>query len=279
MKPVANLLPDGRRLHLQHGPIDLIIGADGQRNLAFKAASCRFETILNELVADLPLLRSKLFLKTPVPQGAIARRMYEAALPYCVNNYVTPMAAVAGSVADEVLEAMCENAELERAYVNNGGDIALYLAANQRFSMAMFSHDARDLGRIEIKDTDSARGIATSGRHGRSLSRGIADSVTALARNAAQADVAATLTANKVNLQNHPAIVRKPAIEMADDSDLGNLSVVSHCGRLCPADISTALDAGLYFATDCVNRDLTCGAALFLQKHNRTTEHKFFCDI
>ena len=32
---VAKRLADGRRLHLQHGPIDLIIGVDGDRERAF----------------------------------------------------------------------------------------------------------------------------------------------------------------------------------------------------------------------------------------------------
>ena len=44
----ARLLPDGRRLHLQHGPIDLIIGAEGAREVAFAAARVRFETLLKE---------------------------------------------------------------------------------------------------------------------------------------------------------------------------------------------------------------------------------------
>ena len=41
--------------------------------------------------------------------------------------YVTAMASVAGAVADEILSVMRDAAELDRIYVNNGGDIALYL--------------------------------------------------------------------------------------------------------------------------------------------------------
>ncbi len=279
MKPSARLLPDGKRLHLQHGPIDLIIGADGQREQAFAAARMRFETILSELVTELPLLRTRLRADGPQPRGDVAKRMYLAALPYCAAHYVTPMAAVAGSVADEVLRAMCQNAQLDRAYVNNGGDIALHLGAGTRFTMAMLDHSGRDLGRIEIKDTDPVRGIATSGRHGRSLSLGIAGSVTALAHSAAQADVAATLIANQVDLPGHPAIARKPAVEIAEDSDLGDLPVVTHCGALSPTDVGTALDAGLSFASGCVDRGLTLGAALFLQDQNRATQQHNFLDI
>ena len=53
--------------------------------------------------------------------------MHAAVLPYAAEHFITPMAAVAGAVAEEVLGAMMRAAELERAYVNNGGDIALHL--------------------------------------------------------------------------------------------------------------------------------------------------------
>ncbi len=275
----ARLLPDGTRLHLQHGPIDLIIGADGQRDLAFAAATTRFETILAELVAELPQLRSQMLPVTAPPQGAVAKRMHHAVRPHCARDFVTSMAAVAGSVADEILLAMCQTAALDRAYVNNGGDIALHLSPGARFTMAMASHDGRDLGRIEIKDTDPVRGIATSGRHGRSLSLGIAESVTTLAGSAAQADVAATLIANKVDLPGHPAIARKPASDVNDDSDLGDRLVVTHCAALPSTDVDIALDAGVAFANDCVRRGLTTGAALFLQDQSRATQLHNFLDL
>ena len=48
------------------------------------------------------------------------------------------------------------------------------------------------------------RGIATSGWRGRSFSLGIADAVTVLAATAAEADAAATMIANAVDLPGHP---------------------------------------------------------------------------
>jgi ApbE superfamily uncharacterized protein (UPF0280 family) len=279
MRPTATLLPDGKRLHLQHGPIDLIIGADGDRARAFTAASERFETILDDLVAELPFLRCEVLVGAPPPQGKVAKRMDHAVRPYCSNTFVTRMAAVAGSVADDVLQVMCESACLERAFVNNGGDIALHLSAGTRFTMAMARHDGRDLGRIEIKDTDPVRGIATSGRHGRSFSLGIADSVTVLAGNAAQADVAATLIANRIDLPDHPAIVRRSATEVEDDSDLGDLPVVTHCGALSLNDIDRALDAGASCADTYVQRNLIVAAALFLNDHSRATQQHNFQNI
>ena len=39
MTPVAAILPCGTRLHLQHGPIDLVIGADGAKSQVRKELS------------------------------------------------------------------------------------------------------------------------------------------------------------------------------------------------------------------------------------------------
>jgi hypothetical protein len=70
----------------------------------------------------------------------------------------------------------------------------------------------------------AVRGMATSGWQGRSHSRGIVDAVTVLAATAAQADAAATMIANRVNI-DHPAIERVPANSLDPDSDLGDLAV------------------------------------------------------
>ena len=105
MGPVARILPCGTRLHLQHGPIDLVIGADGDREAAFAAAKARFEVVLEELVGELPLLKSQVTAYSPCPVGAISQRMDQATRPHC-QTFVTRMAAVAGAVADTVLEAM-----------------------------------------------------------------------------------------------------------------------------------------------------------------------------
>lgn len=268
MFPVAALLPCGTRLHLQHGPIDLIISADGDRHAAFVAAKARFETVLEELVAELPLLKPQLSARSPSPSGSIAHRMVQATRVHC-PHFITPMAAVAGAVADTVLNTMCTATSLQRAYVNNGGDIALHLDPGQRFVSAMLDHQGHDLGRIEIKHSDGIGGLATSGRHGRSLSMGIADSVTVLAESAAQADAAATLIANAVDLPGHPAIHRRPADQVQSDSDLGEQRVVTQCATLSLPDINSALQAGYHRALHMQHSGHIITAALFLQGESR----------
>jgi|AntAceMinimDraft_1070359.scaffolds.fasta_scaffold00898_10 hypothetical protein len=268
MGPVAALIQGGR-LHLQHGPIDLVIGAEGQgrspdaaRQLAFRAARDRFATILEDLVAELPLLRQPL---GDLPQGIVARRMQHACKVVQQGDFITPMAAVAGAVADEVLATMVVAVPLARAYVNNGGDIALYLACDQSYRAAIAGLDGHVSGHVTICAGDGIGGIATSGQGGRSLSLGIAGSVTVLAANAAQADAAATLIANAVDLPGHPAIARKPAIEVWPDSDLGPRPVVVGIGQLPPDDIALALSRGAARARALQSTGAIVAAALVLQ--------------
>ena len=127
--PQRGVLPDGR-LHLQHGPIDLVIeafGAESEVQAAYRQASDRFPDILPTLVSELAILRRPTGDAHPLLQGPVARRMAEAVWPYR-DVYITPMAAVAGAVADEMLAALVKGRSLDKAYVNNGGDIAFHLS-------------------------------------------------------------------------------------------------------------------------------------------------------
>lgn len=257
--PLSKRLSD-TRLHLSHGPIDLIVFAEGERDTAFAAAETRFATILEDLVAELPRLRAP--LDGQWFAGKTARRMAEAVRPHTV--FVTPMAAVAGAVADEMLSAMTSAARLTRAAVNNGGDIALHLVPGQTFSLTMTSLRNHEFGRITIRAKDRIGGIATSGRHGRSHSFGIADSVSVLAANAAIADAAATLIANAVDLPDHPAVTRKPASSLNPDSDLGDRLVTTDVGFLTTHETARAINGGAAVARDMTQQGLIHAAAIFL---------------
>lgn len=277
--PQATLLDAGMRLHLHHGPIDLIIGAEGAapeaRQHAFEAAHARFQTLLEGLVVDLPKHRQALSASSPLPADPVAQRMVRAATPFCSEVFLTPMIAVAGAVADEVLSAMCAATELRRAYVNNGGDIAVHLAQDAEFSVAMAQADQRDLGRIRFCGRDGIGGIATSGAQGRSHSLGIADSVTVLAQSAAAADAAATLIANAIDLPDHSGISRQAANTLQPDSDLGARLVVTGVPRLGEKECEAALDAGLNLARAYLGDNRIKGAALFLQGRCRTIGQGF----
>lgn len=266
------VLPPPARLHLHQGPIDLIIKAWGNQEsiqAAYAAASTTFSPILQTLAAELPLLRTP--LPATRPTGPVAHRMHQACLPFGAQ-FITPMAAVAGAVADHVLTAMTRAAPLDRAFVNNGGDIAFHLAPGQSLRCGLVT----DLAAPTLDATallhaaSPARGIATSGRAckgrgGRSFSFGMADSVTVLARTAAEADAAATVIANAVDLPGHAAITRRPAAGIDPDSDLGARLVTWDVGPLTPAEIDAALAAGYRVAVDLLRRGLVEGAVLALR--------------
>lgn len=265
MSAVRARLADGR-LHFQHGPIDLVIAVDAEPAVAAEAADRawrRFEGLLAELVAELSLLR-RCARADDVPRGPVASRMHAAVLAFR-PAFVTPMAAVAGAVADEIVGCL-RGPGVRRASVNNGGDIALHLAPGAAdFTVGVAIDRQGDAppelpAALRIRAVDPWRGVATSGWRGRSLSLGIADAVTVVARDGARADAAATLIANAVDAP-HPSIRRAPATTLRDDSDLGHRLATVAVPPL-PADaVAGALDAGEALARACV-ADGRIGAAL-----------------
>ncbi len=321
----------GNRLHLTHGPIGLVIGADGepeQIERAYRAAWAAFPAILPALVAELPFLRMRVAseatapdlpptLTLPLARGGnevvvgherwqsgaikplarvflsesppspldgegrggrtshrhgrpagpdlIPHRMYSAVWPYR-DRFITPMAAVAGSVADHMLGVMLAAAPLHRAYVNNGGDIALHLTPGSTFTAGVVGDLAAPAidARVVIHTAAGIGGIATSGWRGRSQSLGLADSVTVLAGTAADADAAATMIANAVNVDD-PGVERRSAREVKCDSDLGDMLVTVGVAELSPAARRRALANGRARALEILEHKLIMAAYIQVQ--------------
>jgi ApbE superfamily uncharacterized protein (UPF0280 family) len=266
---------DRDRWHFQHGPIDLILAFEGEFGACERAiAACwdRFQAVLPGLVAELAQLRRPAH-ERPAVQDPVSARMVQACAPFAAERFITPMAAVAGAVADELIETF-RRAGISRAFINNGGDIALHLTPGEQYRVGVWSN----LGRVRSsddsgRDVDSrfvvdaempVRGIATSGWRGRSFSLGIADSVTVLANTAAAADAAATMIANAVDC-DFAGIVRVPAEQLKDDTDLGSLPVTVDVPLLPAGAIATALACGRTEAEYWRERGVIYAAALFLQ--------------
>ena len=277
-------LPDGR-WHFQHGPIDIVIGAEGVAaavEAAHEAAWARFSTVLTDLVAELPLLRQPVLAHASANplRGDVARRMWATCAPLVADaaGFITPMAAVAGAVAQTLVVAY-QRPGVMRAWVNNGGDIALHLAPGSSARVGLFADLSRfdgealqrtttgtlrtDAGFV-VRADNPVRGVATSGWRGRSLSRGIADSVTVLAAHAAMADAAATVIANAVNLADR-AILRRPANQVRDDSDLGEILVTVDVPALSPDRLEQALQQGVSVAHRLQARGLVHAVLLVCQ--------------
>jgi ApbE superfamily uncharacterized protein (UPF0280 family) len=274
MNVQTGLLADGRRLHLNHGPIDAVIEAWGEPRevrAAYEQATISFRDVLPVLVKELAILRWPLSDTAPDLRGPVARRMLAATWPFR-NSFITPMAAVAGAVADHLLTAMLIGRRLRKAYVNDGGDIAFHLSSGERLTCGVVGNvlaPALD-GKIELTGDMPVRGIATSGAAtkgtgGRSFSLGIADAVTVLAHDATAADAAATVIGNAVDLPGHASVVRCPASDMDPDSDLGGRQVTLAVGTLALQEIETALAAGLAEAERLRQGGHIYGAVLTLQ--------------
>lgn len=264
---VAAFLSDGR-LHLQHGPIDLIIEANGDAkeiSNAYDAMAKRFESVLDELVPELALLREEVSSADDA-KSPIAKRMIIAARKFN-DEFVTPMAAVAGSVADEIVETGWKSSPLEKLYVNNGGDIAFRVGSGEEVVVGVTKSviDPTLIGRLHFSANSDVRGVATSGFGGRSRTFGIADAVTVVSSCAADADVAATLIANHVSLGNHPQVRVIAANSVDATSDLGDRLVTSSVGNLTKQEIETALDNGVQKARAMCSRRAIEGAFLTLR--------------
>ncbi|MGJ7605814.1 UPF0280 family protein [Variovorax sp. LT1R20] len=272
---------DGGRWHFNHGPIDIVAEAHGDPYAvaaAHDAAWARFGHVLDELVRELPLLRLPVVEKMR-PRGVVGQRMWDACAAFS-PMFITPMASVAGSVAQELI-AFYDRPGIERAWINNGGDIALHLAPGHSARVGVFADIARfdwrdnsvltTDGQFEVHADQLVRGIATSGWRGRSFSLGIADSVTVLAATAAQADAAATVIANAVDVDD-ALIQRKPASECKDDSDLGDTLVTVDVPPLAPSQVKSALDTGAICAKVLQKGGLVWAVLLVCQGQFRLVE-------
>jgi len=273
---------EDHRLHLQDGPINLILDVDAFKDIRehlFISAKKRLSTVLRELVLELDLLRLPWKIQSPVPKGEIAQRMFYAVSD--LDVFVTPMAAVAGAVADEILDVMRKTVEksdyyldnVKRMYVNNGGDLSFWLKNGSSFSVGVIDNiETPELNtKVSLHHESPVRGIATSGWRGRSQSLGIADAVTVLAKSAVEADVAATLIANDVNIE-YPGIEKRPATELKDDSDLGSMPVTVDVPSLPDFIVSEALNKGAKTARAFINKGIIETAYLSLQKQTLVVE-------
>lgn len=274
-KPFVALDQKTNRIVMRHGPIDLLVKIDADDpnvlGAALRFLNEPFGEVLPSLCEELPMLRTNVERITYPPKGTIAGKMYESAASFSRFDTVTPMIAVAGSVADYVCGLIDDHFETRRIIVNNGGDIAFRLDQDQTMAVGICD----DITAPDISTTvtlgwlDSVGGMATSGWRGRSFSLGIADAVTVLAKTASQADTAATLVANAVDLPGSPKVVRQSASELSPDSDLEERKVTVDVGTLSQPEIDQALSNGTETAERMKAAGQIHSAYLSLRGHRR----------
>lgn len=236
------VLEDGR-VFFDYGPVSMVLMAKKEGKMLPQLCIDSFsivEKLLAELAGDLPRLRQYPGLITEDGLSPVGKQMYRTVLSV-EEPTLTPMATVAGAVSDTVADwIFSRGAEL--AVVNNGGDIALRLKEGQSLKMGIVSDLAS--GRmddiIEIHASDGIGGVCTSGLGGRSLTRGIANSVTVFAKRCIQADACATHIANCSYIDSEQ-VLTVPAGQEDPGSDIADLTIVKAVGHLTENEIAKGL--------------------------------------
>ena len=227
MDEAFRILDDGR-VFFDYGPASMVVTARrGDEDLSDLAASAFpfLRDSLSEIAEALPILRQLTGLPRVMAESVLATG----------EPTLTPMAAVAGTVADAMADWLfARGADL--VAVNNGGDVALRLGEGRSIRMGILPDlNGRVTEIVEIRAEDGIGGVCTSGLGGRSLTRGIAGGVTVFSRRCALADACATHIANCSYIES-PRVHTCLAGEIEPESDIASLRIVTAVGPLLPEE-------------------------------------------
>lgn len=235
-------LPDGR-VFVDYGPVSMVITARRQGSPFPALAEAAFpliESSLAEISAALPVLRQPSGTGNFSGLEGLPRVMAEAVLA-AGEATLTPMAAVAGTVADAVADWIFARGA-DSVAVNNGGDVALRLGPGQQMRMGILPElDGRITQVVTLRAEDGIGGVCTSGLGGRSLTRGIASAVTVFSGRCAVADACATHLANCSYVAS-PRVHTCLAGELEPQSDIAGLRVVRQVEPLEEAELRQGLE-------------------------------------
>ena len=248
------------------GPMRLIIRAwnkgKPQIHLAHRAAEKSFMYL--ERIARHRSELSRPFPKIEAPPAdALAIAMVQSV--DAVGDFdLTPMAAVAGTIADAVADWLF-GCGVTRAIVDNGGDISIRLLENETVTVGIRS-DVNDRKISHVVCLDAGQityGITTSGVGGRSFTKGIASAVTVLAARASVADAASTAIANACFVEDS-RIVQLPAEKIDPNSDLAGTLVTTEVGPLSSEKKLTAIKSAQKKAEYLLQKGVIIGAFIAL---------------
>jgi ApbE superfamily uncharacterized protein (UPF0280 family) len=248
------------------GPMTLTVSAwlDGEARPVMAAEAARSALSCLEILADFQQFLKAAARPLPAPRKLppVVRRAHDAVR--AVSSELTPLAAVAGAVADEVAGTAASLGS-DRAIVNNGGDIALHLGPGTSALVGIKTMDGGKLaGRLTVGAETGIGGVASSGWDGRSLSPGVADLVTVWAESASLADAAATFLAGSARTDAGESL-RVPATDIDPLSDLGARPVTRSVGNLTRAQKAGALARAAAAAERMLSAGIIRGCAVWLQ--------------
>jgi ApbE superfamily uncharacterized protein (UPF0280 family) len=178
---------------------------------------------------------------------------------------LTPMAAVAGTIADAVADFLVDRGQT-RVIVENGGDVAIRNSEGEALTVGIRPEvgDARITHVIGLDTGRSSWGVATSGFGGRSLTRGVVSAAMVVAADASLADAAATAVAN-ASRSEAEAVACRPAEAVDPQTDIPGLSVTVAVGPLGKPAREQALARSIRRAEELVERGVIFGAFAALQ--------------
>jgi uncharacterized protein len=249
------------------GPMRLVIQAwQGGQTYIEPARRAAEEAIayLERIARCRPLLSRPWPQIENLPADVFARRMITS-VKAIGDDDLTPMAAVAGTIADAVADWLFEHAAT-KVIVDNGGDIAVRLAEGETATVGIRPKiNSLDISHvINLDDRRSSWGVTTSGIGGRSFTRGIASAVTVIAGNASIADAAATAVANACFVEDSH-IAQVPAEQIDPNTDLKGVKVTAKVGMLSHEKKVQAVQAASTKASSLCREQLIIGALIVLE--------------
>ena len=260
-------LIDSESVLAECGPMRLVIRAWNKDQPLIEQARRAAEESIGYL-ERIARCRPQLSLPIPkikkLPEDELALRMITS-VRAIGDEDLTPMAAVAGTIADAVADWLFENGAT-RVIVDNGGDIAIRLAKDESAAVGVRPQVTSPLiSHVIHLDSDrSAWGVTTSGIGGRSFTRGIASAVTVAATKAGMADAAATAIGNACFVEAE-GVLQRPAADVDPNTDLKGVSITTKVGKLRPAKIAAALNSARKQAELLSQRNIIVGAFIALQ--------------
>ncbi|KJS29524.1 MAG: hypothetical protein VR64_20415 [Desulfatitalea sp. BRH_c12] len=254
---------DGRIL-VECGPMRMVIGAykDGISGIedphTVAAIAISFFTRVAEGKRRLAMPAQRI---DRLPDDAILAEMIQST-SRVGDPDLTPMAAVAGTLADAVADWLFER-DMTKVVVDNGGDIAIRLGPGENVVVGVCPQPgARHLTRRILLDARCPSwGVATSGMGGRSFTRGIASAVTTVSHRASLADAAATAIANACFVPDE-AIRQAPAELIDPDTDIPGVPITVQVGRVSSEKLRQAGENTRKKAEEIQKRGIISGALI-----------------
>ena len=267
---MKSLIEDDK-LFIENGPTNIIAEAFSLEKIKIYNLICEYSSkFLKDLSLEIRTLKKPTSYENEFV-SEIANTMFDSTKLF-LPNFITPMASVAGSISELLLLKVLEKFKVNKMYINNGGDISLYIAKNEKFN---FSVGGETSFVVEYADTDGLGGIATSGWKGRSFSMGIADSVTVIAEKASIADAAATIICNHIDLKNSKKIKKTIANNLYEDTDLNNKLITVSVENLTETEIRQAISMGKIISEYYISKNFIKAVIINLQNNILILGHKF----